>query len=117
MNDDTRSPHRRPPRPRPRGGGRPRSGPDGGGRRRQAPRPVYRGRRNNYATGGYSSIFAGPFPREGDETDEGWNLADLQARILEELRELGSELGVEGADELEHSDLVLKLLDGVPPAP
>ena len=82
MNDETRSQRR----------GRPRRRPDGGGPRRQAPRPVYQGRRNNYATGGYSSIFAGPFPREGDETDEGWNLAELQARSLEELRELGSEL-------------------------
>ena len=107
MNDDTRSQRR----------GRPRRRPDGGGPRRQAPRPVYQGRRNNYATGGYSSIFAGPFPREGDETDEGWNLAELQSRSLEELRELGSELGVEGADELEHSDLVLKLLDVVPLTP
>jgi transcription termination factor Rho len=107
MNDETRSQRR----------GRPRRRPDGGGPRRQAPRPVYQGRRNNYATGGYSSIFAGPFPREGDETDEGWNLAELQARSLEELRELGSELGVEGADELEHSDLVLKLLDVVPLTP
>ena len=107
MNDDSR-PQRR---------GRPRRRPDGGGPRRQAPRPVFQGRRNNYATGGYSSIFSGPFPREGDEGDEGWNLAELQSRSLEELRELGSEMGVEGAEALDHSDLVLKLLDVVPLTP
>src|SRR6185503_8863957 len=69
MNDDTRSQRR----------GRPRRRPDGGGPRRQAPRPVYQGRRNNYATGGYSSIFAGPFPREGDEPDD----SDLVLKLLD----------------------------------
>ena len=45
------------------------------------------------------------------------NLADLQAKDVEELRELAAEHGVEGYEELEHSDLVLKLLDVVPLAP
>jgi transcription termination factor Rho len=105
MNDEIR-PQRR---------GRPRRRPDGA--RRQAPRPVYQGRRNNYATGGYSSIYAGPFPTEGDENDPGMNLAELQAKSVEELRELGTELGLESTEELEHSDLVLKLLDLVPLTP
>ena len=107
MNDELR-PQRR---------GRPRRRPDGGGPRRQTPRPVFQGRRNNYATGGYSSIYAGPFPTEGDENDPGMNLADLQAKSVEELRELGTELGLESTDQLEHSDLVLKLLDLVPLTP
>ena len=45
------------------------------------------------------------------------NLADLQAKDVDELRELAGEHGVEGYEELEHSDLVLKLLDVVPLAP
>ena len=108
MNDEIRSQRRGRPRRRPDGGGGP---------RRQAPRPVFQGRRNNYATGGYSSIYAGPFPTEGDASDPGMNLADLQAKSVEELRELGTELGLESTDELEHSDLVLKLLDLVPLTP
>ena len=47
----------------------------------------------------------------------GLNLADLQAKPLDELRELAGEHGIEGADDLEHSDLVLKLLDVVPLTP
>jgi transcription termination factor Rho len=94
--------------------GRSRRRSDGGGApRRQTARTTYARRRNDYASGGYSSIYAGPFPTE--ETDgEGFNLADLQAKPDEELRELAAEHGVEGADQLEHSDLVLKLLDVVP---
>ena len=104
MSDESRPPRR----------GRPRRRQDGGGPRRQQPRPVYQ-RRNNYATGGYSSIYAGPFPTDADEG--GMNLADLQAKDVDELRELAGEHGVEGYEELEHSDLVLKLLDVVPLAP
>ena len=83
---------------------------EGGGARRQAPRPAYARRRNDFASGGYSSIYAGPFP--GD-VDEGMNLADLQAKPIDELREIAGEHGIEGADDLDHSDLVLKLLDVV----
>ena len=95
-------------------------------RRRQdtAPRrPPQRGgggfsprRRNDYASGQYSSIFTGPFPSDADD-DAGLNLADLQAKPIEELRELAAEHDIQGSEELEHSDLVLKLLDVVPLAP
>jgi len=112
MNDDSRPPRRGRPRRRPDGGGG-----GGGGPRRQAPRPVFQGRRNNYATGGYSSIYAGPFPTDGDEFEQGMNITDLQAKSVEELREMATEWGVEGTDLMEHSDLVLKLLDLVPLAP
>jgi transcription termination factor Rho len=106
MSDESRPPRRGRPRRRQDGGG--------GGPRRQQPRTTYQ-RRNNYATGGYSSIYAGPFPTDADEG--GMNLADLQAKDVDELRELAGEHGVEGYEELEHSDLVLKLLDVVPLAP
>ena len=36
-------------------------------------------RRNDYASGKYSSIFTGPFPTDADE--DGLNLADLQAKV------------------------------------
>ncbi|HEY6609336.1 MAG TPA: Rho termination factor N-terminal domain-containing protein, partial [Candidatus Limnocylindria bacterium] len=72
-------------------------------------------RRNDYASGQYSSIFTGPFPTDAD--DEGLNLADLQAKSIDELRELAGEHEIAGYEELEHSDLVLKLLDVVPLAP
>ena len=72
-------------------------------------------RRNDYASGQYSSIYTGPFPTDAD--DEGLNLADLQAKPIDELRELAAEHDIEGHEELEHSDLVLKLLDVVPLAP
>ena len=78
MSDESRPPRR----------GRPRRRQDGGGPRRQQPRTTYQ-RRNNYATGGYSSIYAGPFPTDADEG--GMNLADLQAKDVEELRELAAE--------------------------
>ena len=73
-------------------------------------------RRNDYASGQYSSIFTGPFPTDADE-DGGLNLADLQAKPIDELRELAAEHDIEGSEQLEHSDLVLKLLDVVPLAP
>ena len=41
-------------------------------------------RRNDYASGQYSSIFTGPFPTDAD--DPGMNLADLQAKPIDELR-------------------------------
>ena len=72
-------------------------------------------RRNDYASGQYSSIFTGPFPTDADE--DGLNLADLQAKSIDELKELAAEHDVTGYEELEHSDLVLKLLDVVPLAP
>ena len=98
--------------------GRPRRRSDGGGgpRRQATARATYPRRRNDYATGGYSSIYAGPFPTE-DAEDEGLNLQSLQAKPIEELRELAGEHGIEGGDDLEHSDLVLKLLDVVPLTP
>ena len=73
-------------------------------------------RRNDYASGQYSSIYTGPFPTDADE-DGGLNLADLQAKSVDELRELAAEHDIEGHEEMEHSDLVLKLLDVVPLAP
>jgi hypothetical protein len=69
-------------------------------------------RRNDYASGQYSSIFTGPFPSDAD--DPGMNLADLQAKPIEELRELATEHQIDGAEALEHSDLILQLLDVVP---
>jgi transcription termination factor Rho len=108
MNDDNR-PQRRRPRRRSDGGG------GGGGNRRPPARtPNYAGRRNAYASGGYSSVYAGPFPTQDDA--DGMSLAELQGKSLEELRELAEEHGVE-SENLEHSDLVLKLLDAVPLAP
>ncbi len=97
--------------------GRPRRRSDGGGGpRRQAARATFPRRRNDYATGQYSSIYAGPFPVEDGE-DQALGLAELQAKPIDELRELAAEHGIENGDELEHSDLVLKLLDVVPLAP
>jgi len=72
-------------------------------------------RRNDYASGQYSSIFTGPFPSDAD--DPGMNLADLQAKSVDELRELAGEHQIDGHEELEHSDLILKLLDVVALAP
>ncbi len=72
-------------------------------------------RRNDYASGQYSSIFTGPFPSDADEP--GMNLGDLQAKPIDELRELAAEHQIEGNETLEHSDLVLKLLDVVQLAP
>ncbi|MGI8872638.1 MAG: transcription termination factor Rho [Candidatus Limnocylindria bacterium] len=106
MNDEARPPRRGRPRRRTDSG-------QGGPRRHQA-RPAFARRRNEYSPSQYSSIYAGPFPTEEDEP--GLSLADLQAKSIEELRELAVEHGVE-SDELEHSDLVLKLLDAVPLVP
>ncbi|HEX2883138.1 MAG TPA: transcription termination factor Rho [Candidatus Limnocylindria bacterium] len=82
----------------------------GGGQRGFTPR-----RRNDYASGQYSSIYTGPFPTDADEP--GLNLAELQAKPIDELRELAAEHEIEGHEEMEHSDLVLKLLDVIPLAP
>src|SRR5688572_33112040 len=85
-------------------------------RRPQQQRGGYAPRRlNDYASGKYSSIFTGPFPSDAD--DPGMNLADLQAKPIDELRELAAEHQIDGADSLEHSDLILKLLDVVALAP
>jgi transcription termination factor Rho len=94
--------------------GRPRRRPDGGPRRQQQRAPF---RRRDYGGGQYSSVYAGPFPTEEDELEGGLNLAELQSKSVDELRELAAEHGVEGHEQLEHSDLVLKLLDVVPLAP
>ena len=51
-------------------------------------------RRNDYASGQYSSIYTGPFPTDAD--DEGLNLADLQAKSIDELRELAAEHEIAG---------------------
>lgn len=84
--------------------------------RRQSQRGGFQPRRrNDYAAGQYSSIYTGPFPTDADEP--ALNLAELQAKPLEELRELAGEHDIENYEELEHSDLVLKLLDVVPLAP
>jgi transcription termination factor Rho len=109
MNDEARpQQQRRRSRRRTEGGGGPRRPP---ARTGFAPR-----RRNDYAGGQYSSIFTGPFPTEADE-GQALNLPELQAKSVDELRELASEHEIEGADAMEHSDLVLKLLDVVPLAP
>ena len=107
MNDDTR-PQQQRRRSRRRQDTTPRRQPQQRGG--YAPR-----RRNDYASGQYSSIFTGPFPSDAD--DPGMNLADLQDKPIDELRELAAEHQIEGHDELEHSDLILKLLDVVPLAP
>ncbi len=109
MNDEAR-PRRGRPRRRSDGGG-------GGPRRQSTARATYPRRRNDYSTGQYSSIYAGPFPTDEDADDQVLNLATLQAKPIEELRELAGEHGIENGDDLEHSDLVLKLLDVVPLAP
>ena len=105
MNDEFRPPRR----------GRPRRRPDGGGHRPHTqPRGPY-SRPRPYG-GGYASVYAGPFPVETEEPSAGLTLGELQAKSVEELQELAAEYGVE-SDGLEHSDLVLKLLDAVPLAP
>jgi hypothetical protein len=107
MNDDAR-PQQQRRRSRRRADNAPRR--QGGNQRGFSQR-----RRNDYASGQYSSIFTGPFPTDADE--DGLNLADLQAKSVDELRELAAEHDIENHEELEHSDLVLKLLDVVPLAP
>ena len=102
MNDDARPQQRR--RSRRRNDNAPRRQNQRGGFSQR--------RRNDYASGQYSSIYTGPFPTEDDLP--AMNLADLQAKSVEELRELAAEHEIEGHEELEHSDLVLKLLDVVP---
>jgi transcription termination factor Rho len=99
----------RPPR---RGRSRRRGDVQGGmaARRPRSPVPPYIRRRHDY--GGLPPVYAGPFPTDDD--DQGLNLADLQAKSIEELQDLAREHGIEGVDELAHSDLVLKLLDVVP---
>jgi hypothetical protein len=78
MSDETRAQRRGRPRRRQDGGGAP---------RRQQPRPAFQ-RRNNFSSGQYSSIYAGPFPT--DDFEGGMNLADLQAKDVEELREMAA---------------------------
>jgi transcription termination factor Rho len=103
MNDEAR-PQRRRARRRPEGARRP-----------QPQRVGYAPRRRDQYGSGYSTIYSGPFPTDAD--DAGLNLGELQAKPIDELREMAVEHGIEGADALEHSDLVLKLLDVVPLAP
>jgi transcription termination factor Rho len=100
MNDEPRQPRR----------GRPRRRPDGGGRRSSGSRGNYQ-RRRDFA-GGYASVYAGPYPQAADD-EPALTLAELQEKSIDELRDLATEYGIE-ADGLEHSDLVLKLLDAVP---
>jgi transcription termination factor Rho len=88
-----------------------------GGPRRPPQRTTFARRRPDFAAGQYASIYSGPFPTEDDEPMEALSLPELQAKPIEELRELAAEHGVEGAEDLEHQDLVLKLLDAVPLAP
>jgi transcription termination factor Rho len=102
MNDESRQPRR----------GRPRRRPDGGGPRRHggAPRGNFQ-RRRDFGPG-YASVYAGGYPQTADE-EPALTLGELQEKSVDELRELATEYGIE-ADGLEHSDLVLKLLDAVP---
>jgi transcription termination factor Rho len=99
MNDESRQPRR----------GRPRRRSDGGGRRQGGPRSSFQRRRDFSA--GYASVYAGPYPQAADEP--ALSLSELQEKSIDELRDLATEYGIE-ADGLEHSDLVLKLLDAVP---
>ena len=99
MNDEPRQPRR----------GRPRRRSDGGSRRQGGSRGNFQRRRD--FTGGYASVYAGPYPSAPDEP--ALTLPELQEKSIEELRDLATEYGIE-ADGLEHSDLVLKLLDAVP---
>jgi transcription termination factor Rho len=103
MNEEARTPRRN----------RSRRRSDGGGPRRAPQRQNYTRRRPDYSSG-YSSIYSGPFPTEEDGPMEPLTLAELQAKPVDELRELAGEHGVENYEELEHQDLVLKLLDAVP---
>ena len=90
-------------------------------RRPQGGRPAFFPRRQ-YSTPFPSSVYSGPFPTDDDDFDDEQSapltLVDLQAKSIEELQELANEHGVD-ADGLNHSDLILKLLDAVPlePAP
>src|SRR5205814_8809721 len=102
MNEEGRPPRRNRPRRRPDGGSR-----------RVAPRPAYARRRPDYATGGYSSIYSRPFPTDETGPMEPLSLAELQAKPVDELRELGAEHGIEGAEEMEHQGLWTKLPDAV----
>ena len=110
MNEDAR-PQQQRRRSRRRPDNAPRRQGGGGGNQRG----FSQRRRNDYASGQYSSIYTGPFPSDAD--DDGMNLADLQAKGIDELREMAAQHEIEGSEELEHSDLVLKLLDVVPLAP
>jgi transcription termination factor Rho len=106
MNEEARTPRRN----------RSRRRSDGGGSRRTPQRQNYARRRPDYSSS-YSSIYSGPFPTEDDGPMEPLTLAELQAKPVDELRELAGEHGIENFEELEHQDLVLKLLDAVPLAP
>jgi transcription termination factor Rho len=57
-------------------------------------------------------VYAGGYPQGGDD-EPALTLPELQEKSIEELRDLATDYGIE-ADGLEHSDLVLKLLDAVP---
>ena len=108
MNEDARPPQqqqqRRRSRRRPDNNNAPRrQGGGGGGGGNQ--RGFSQRRRNDYASGQYSSIYTGPFPTDAD--DDGLNLADLQAKGIDELREMAAQHQIEGYEELQHSDLVL----------
>ena len=104
MNDDAR----------PQGRRRSRRRPDNAPRR-QNQRGFTPRRRNDYASGQYSSIYTGPFPTDADE--DGLDLAGLQSKSVDELRELAAEHEIEGHEELEQSNIVLKWLDVIPLAP
>ena len=67
-------------------------------------------RRRDYGPG-YASVYAGGYPQAHEEP--ALTLAELQEKTIDELRDLATDYGIE-ADGLEHSDLVLKLLDAVP---
>src|SRR5438477_11469625 len=76
MNEEGRPPRRNRSRRRPDGGSR-----------RVAARPAYARRRPDYATGGYSSIYSGPFPTDQDEPMGPLTLTALQSNPVGELRE------------------------------
>src|SRR5438309_10143297 len=77
MNEEGRPPRRNRSRRRPDGGSR-----------RVAARPAYARRRPDYATGGYSSIYSGPFPTDQDHPTEPLTLTQLQANTADRLPDL-----------------------------
>src|SRR5207244_13355307 len=58
-----------------------------------------------------------PVHLDQDAQMEPLTLTELQAKPVAELRELAVEHGIEGAEEMEHQGLVVKLLDAVSLAP
>ena len=74
-----------------RGPSRPRRRSDGGSRRQGGSRGNFQRRRD--FTGGYASVYAGPYPSAPDEP--ALTLPELQEKSIEELRDLATEYGID----------------------